>query len=70
MQNESPQTSCFQHDHSPSRVPFIVENLRILRPFFYLAEEAGPMSTPRKLLPTRTLLFSLLQMLWLASYQI
>jgi hypothetical protein len=46
LQNQSPQTGCFQHDHSHFRLPLTKENLRALEPIVPLAEEASPMSTP------------------------
>jgi hypothetical protein len=53
LQNESPQTGCLQHDHSPSRLPLTKENLRAFEPVLSLAEEASPVSTPRNPSPTR-----------------
>ena len=53
LQNQSPRTGCFQHDHSYSRLPLMRENLRALEPIIPLAEEASPMSTPRNPSPAR-----------------
>ena len=52
LQNESPQTGCFRHDHSPSCRPLTKENPRALEPIPSLAEKASPAVYTRNPSPT------------------